>query len=365
MDSRECAVESLVNSLDKNFWYKKRVLITGHTGFKGSWLILLLRSFDAEIFGVSLNACVSEPNLFEQANLINVCESSFFNIVEKNSLNSAIEYFKPEVIFHLAAQSLVINGVDNPIETFEINTFGTLNLLETLRKSNLKPVVIVVTSDKVYKNKEDSNFFHEGSELGGDDPYSASKAAAEILVESYSRTYFSQSGIPIGTARAGNVIGGGDWSDNRLVPDLIRAFNSKTVASIRNSTAIRPWQFVLDPLVGYLQMAEYLFKSKSLESFNFGPDSRSLIPVNKFLQLVTERNSNYKYKFENQPHHSIEKSILKLKSKKAKKILGYRQNTELRTTIDLTFNWYERFYQGENARSITEEMLLNYLKTSI
>tara|TARA_B100000212_G_scaffold335314_1_gene307109 strand:+ start:3535 stop:4662 length:1128 start_codon:yes stop_codon:yes gene_type:complete len=357
-----------MNKID-NFWYKKRVLITGVTGFKGSWLAINLLKKGADVFGYSLENEDSE-SLFNSLNLnsrklnasFGLFENYYANINDIELLNNKIRDVKPDFIFHLAAQSLVIKGYENPLETWETNLMGSIKLLDATRNISHKCVVIVVTTDKVYENKEKNIAFSENSRLGGIDPYSASKAALEIAVDSWRKSFCDQSKnkkISLATVRAGNVIGGGDWSTYRLVPDCVKSLLNKKEIILRNPYSTRPWQHVLEPLSGYLKLAEKLFLSKSLgenehlkyleSAFNFGPDINSNKTV---LELVEEILKKWKGKYSiikesKNLHH--EAKLLFLASNKAKKFLGWQNKWDFEETIQKTINWYQKFYSGQDA----------------
>ena len=258
----------------RNIFNKKKVLITGHTGFKGSWLSLWMCLLGANVLGISKNF-VTKPSHAKFLNFNENIDQHFFDIQNQKKLKKIINSFKPDFIFHLAAQALVHQSYKEPFETWKTNTFGTLNLLECLKNIKKNCVAIIITSDKCYKNLEIKRGYNENDKLGGDDPYSASKAAADIAIQSYIKSYFSskKTKVRIGIARAGNVIGGGDWSENRLIPDCIKSWSKNKVATLRSPNSTRPWQHVLEALSGYLFFASHL-KIKSClhgEIFNFGP----------------------------------------------------------------------------------------------
>ncbi|MDA8993605.1 CDP-glucose 4,6-dehydratase [Flavobacteriaceae bacterium] len=343
-------------------YYKgKRVLITGHTGFKGSWLAYILDSIGAEITGYSLEPN-TEPSLFKSLSFSKKFNSIIGDIRNKEKFKETVQSFNPEFIFHLAAQPLVIESYQNPKETFDINFTGTLNLLEILRDLDLSVQVVFVTTDKVYENLELGVPFVETDKLGGKDPYSASKAASEILISSYNQSFFKDSNINIATARAGNVIGGGDWSINRLVPDIIKAKQKYIPLQIRNPKAIRPWQHVLEPLFGYLKLGISLYQTPTRysSSWNFGPEIddtktvEEIINIGKKLEIVGE------VVYEESP--LVEAKNLKLNITKAKEKLNFKPIWNTSKAIEATFEWYNSYYQHKStAKDLIDKDLLNYL----
>ena len=342
-------------------YYKgKRVLITGHTGFKGSWLAYILDSIGAEITGYSLEP-KTEPSLFKSLSFSKNFNSIIGDIRDKKKFKQTVYSSNPDFIFHLAAQPLVIESYNNPKETFEINFNGTLNLLEILKELNSSVQVVFVTTDKVYENLELGFPFVETDKLGGKDPYSASKAASEILIDSYSKSFFKNSDINIATARAGNVIGGGDWSDNRLIPDIIKAKQNNRPLNIRNPKAIRPWQHVLEPLFGYLTLGVALKQNpvKFSTSWNFGPEVedtktvKDILNVGKKLEVVGEVIY--------EDISLIEAQSLKLNITKAKKELSFKPIWKAEQAIKATFEWYNAFYQqNSTAKELINKDLQSY-----
>jgi len=344
-----------------NFYKGKRIFLTGHTGFKGSWLLYLLDSVGAKVTGYSL-APHTTPSLFNSLKFSNNITSIIGDIRDKKEFQNAFNICNPEFVFHMAAQPLVIESYKNPKETFDINFTGTLNLLEILKDYNQKVQAVFITTDKVYENLELGIPFVETDKLGGKDPYSASKAASEILIDSYAKSFFKDSNVSIATARAGNVIGGGDWSENRLIPDIIRAKNAKEPLIIRSPKAIRPWQHVLEPLFGYLKLAKGLYDSPELTigSWNFGPEKEDvktvedIINIGKKLGIVGEVVLETSNLFEAQ--------CLKLNISKAKQKLNFKPLWNSEKAIENTFNWYLN-YNNEytNANKLIESDLDIYL----
>ncbi len=346
-------MEEMVRYLD-DFFKNKNVLVTGHTGFKGTWLLLILLKLKANVTGFSL-AADPEPNLFRS---INHKKLSNFNHVEGDihdfdSLKRTITNSKPDIIFHLAAQPLVRESYQKPMLTWSTNVMGTLNLLESLKELNKKCAVVLITTDKVYKNKGWTYGYRENDELGGNDPYSASKAASEIMINSWRKSFCNsnsdQRNLKIATARAGNVIGGGDWAKDRIVPDIIRSIINKEDLQIRNRFATRPWQHVLEPLYGYLVLSFNLFKNNSdiyQSSFNFGPDFASNKTVN---DLVNEVNKIWHVKFFEKSNYENfhEEKILNLDITKSLIELHWKPKWDFSETVKKTIQWYKDVESGE------------------
>jgi CDP-glucose 4,6-dehydratase len=332
----------------KNSFKKKKILITGHTGFKGSWLTLWLSSLGAKVYGISLNI-PTKPSNFETLKLHKKCTSSNLNINNLSALKKKILKIKPDYIFHLAAQALVKKSYDDPINTFQSNTVGTLNLLESLKFLKKKCTVILITSDKSYKNLELKRGYKETDILGGHDPYSASKAAAEIIIQSYIHSFFKKknNNVSIGIARAGNVIGGGDWSHNRLIPDCVKSWSKNKKVQIRNPLSTRPWQHVLEALGAYLMFSISLRKNKKLhgEIFNFGPSKKN---NNNVIQLVKKMSKCWKkvsWQISKENKNFYESNLLKLNCEKANKLLKWKTFLNFNETATITSEWYRDFYK--------------------
>ena len=280
----------------KKYFKNKKIIITGHTGFKGSWLSYILDKNNSIVKGYSLSPKTS-PSLFSQLKFSDKFSSVIADINDFEKLRKEIVSFNPDIIFHLAAQPIVIESYNNPKYTFDTNFTGTLNLLEILREAKEECVCIFITTDKVYANNEQKNSFKEDDKLGGNDPYSASKAASEILINSYFKSYFSKNNISIASVRAGNVIGGGDWSKFRLLPDIVRAHKDKSELNVRHPKAVRPWQHVLEPLFGYLELSQRLSndKMKYSGSWNFGPKEDDIKTVSEVIQLAKSVGMDFIY----------------------------------------------------------------------
>ena len=330
----------------RKIFYKKKIIITGHTGFKGSWLSLWLSKMGADVLGISDNI-KTQPSIFKVCKLEKRIKHSILDIRKFKKLKKKIESFKPDFIFHLAAQALVKKSYEFPLLTWQTNTLGTLNLLEVLRKYNKKCTVILITSDKAYKNLEIKRGYHENDILAGIDPYSASKSSADIAIQSYINSYFKdQSKIKISIARAGNVIGGGDWSVDRLLPDCVKSWSKSRKVFIRNPNSTRPWQHVLEALMGYLFLAFALNKDSRIqgEAFNFGPNYKknySVLDVIKIFKLKW-KNASWILKSSNK---FFESNLLKLNCNKAKKKLKYKSILSFKQTVSLTAEWYKEYYR--------------------
>lgn len=346
-----------------NFYKGRRVFLTGHTGFKGSWLLYLLDRVGAKVTGYSLPPKTT-PSLFNSLDFSNNILSITGDIRDKEKFQNAFNECKPEFVFHMAAQPLVFESYKKPKETFDTNFIGTLNLLEILKKYDQKVQAVFITTDKVYENLELDIPFYETDKLGGKDPYSASKAASEILIDSYINSFFRDSNVSIATARAGNVIGGGDWSENRLIPDIIKAKIDNKALIIRNPKAVRPWQHVLEPLFGYLKLAKSLNDNPELfiGPWNFGPENTDVITVADIINIgkkigivgdVVVKTSNL-----------YEAKSLKLNISKAKEVLYFKPIWNSEKAIENTFKWYDNYNnRGIKANSLIESDFENYLST--
>ncbi len=334
------------------YFNKKKIIITGHTGFKGSWLTLWLSKLGANILGLS-DREPTKPCHFKQLNLKNV-KSKKLDINNFKSLNREVKNFKPDFIFHLAAQAIVKESYKNPMKTFKTNTLGTINLLESLRGVKKETISIIITSDKSYKNIETKKGYTEKDILAGEDPYGASKSSADIAINSYVKSFFNNNENKnfIAVARAGNVIGGGDWSEDRLIPDCIRACLKKKTVKIRNPNSTRPWQHVLDVIYGYLILAINLKKNKKIhgEAFNFGPNKRNNYKVIDILKMSKKVWPTIKWSFQNKKTYK-ENFLLNLNNDKAKKIINWKPNLDIKKSINLTIGWY-KYYLLNKGRLI-------------
>jgi CDP-glucose 4,6-dehydratase len=346
-----------------DFWAGKRVFITGHTGFKGGWLSIWLKMMGAEICGYSL-APSSTPNLFNEAKIGASIQSVIGDVRDRHLLQQTIDQFQPEVIFHLAAQSLVRESYTDPVTTYETNVLGTVNILEAARSIKGVQSIIIVTSDKCYENKEWLWGYREGESLGGDDPYSSSKACAELVSSAYRKSFFdgSQQTAGIATVRAGNVIGGGDWATDRLIPDLIQSFINNKPAYVRNPKAVRPWQHVLEPLFAYLLLAEKLYSDKAFaDSWNFGPDISETKPVEWIANTLSEIWGQKACWRADEGTHPHEAHLLKLDSTKAKSVLHWHPKTNLKTALTMTAEWFKAYMRGEDILDFTKVQIRQFL----
>ena len=344
---------------DCNFWRGKRVLLTGHSGFKGSWLTLWLNQMGAKVTGISLPPN-TVPNLFELTDLATLCDSRFCDIRDAAALAAHIRVAEPEVVFHLAAQPLVRAGYREPLATFAANVMGTANVLDALRGSETQ-VAVMITTDKVYRNNEWSWPYRENDALGGHDPYSASKAACEIVIDSYRKAFLTEQGLAVASARAGNVIGGGDWSEDRLIPDAVRAWQSGSMLHIRRPDAVRPWQHVLEPLAGYLVLAQQLWVDVDLAgAYNFGPPTDEAAPVREVIELARTAYGSGEVQYGNGSEGPHEAGRLVLEIAKAKQRLGFQPRLSLAEAVQRTMEWYKAQHSGADVRSLCEEDIAAY-----
>ena len=353
-----------INDLD-NYYKGKKVIVTGHAGFKGSWLSIWLNFMGAELYGISkevltnpsFNHTLKSSNIFQ--------EEFFFDLNEIEKLNNLVHKIQPEFIFHLAAQALVSVSYQEPYETIKSNVMGTASILEVVRKLNFNCSVILITSDKVYRNIEQLWGYKETDLIGGDDIYSGSKGAADIIINSYFKSFFNSKNnkVKIASARAGNVIGGGDWSKDRLVVDAIKAWIKNEKLKIRFPKATRPWQHVLEPIHGYLLLGAYLSQNSFVgESFNFGPKIDSIFEV----ETLIEKLSNLWFN-DTKKHYNVigsnfkESKLLALNCEKSKYLLGWEAKLNLDETLNYTVDWYKAFYKGENVYELTIKQIQNYI----
>jgi len=334
-----------------NAYSGKRVLVTGDTGFKGSWLSLWLTSLGAEVAGFS-DKIPTKPSNFEILDLKKNIQHFDGDIRDKEKLSEVIDDFKPQMIFHLAAQAIVSESFLNPSLTFETNIMGMVNLLDCIRQRDWIDAAILITSDKAYRNDEWCWGYRETDVLGGYDPYSGSKSCADLVAQSYFDSFFKQSDTRIAITRAGNVIGGGDWAANRIVPDCIRAWTSDKTVQVRNPNATRPWQHVLEPLSGYLWLgANLMIKSEGVngEAFNFGPDSDVNQTVADLLDAMSSKWVKAKWSSSPNSLQVHEATLLKLSYDKAQFFLGWRAVLEFSETVDFTINWYKEYHENNES----------------
>lgn len=343
-----------------SFYRGKRVLVTGHTGFKGAWLALWLLEMGCEVTGFSL--APQEPSLFGLLDLQSRLRSVTGDIRNKAALEKTFAAAKPELVFHLAAQSLVIPSYDEPLETFATNIMGTLNVLECARRAGSVKAIVNITTDKCYENDESAKSFRETDKLGGDDPYSSSKAAAEIVSHAYRKSFLAREGIAMATARAGNIIGGGDFAAHRLIPDIVRAALSNEAVGVRNPASIRPWQYVLDALHGYLLLGQRLSeKGKEFaEAFNFGPDEAD-VPALALAQQFAKAMQAPAPEVTPQEGAVHEARTLKLDNAKAKKNLLWRPRLATKAAIEWSAKWYYEYkVRKDSIATFTRDQLATY-----
>lgn len=337
----------------QNFWNDKRVLITGHTGFKGAWLSLWLSRMGAEVHGLALEPEGDRPSLHRLLVYKGTDTASIVDIRDRFAVQNRVLKIKPQIVFHLAAQPLVRVGYREPVDTFETNVQGTVNLLDALRVVPDLRSIVVVTTDKVYENAELARPFRELDPLGGHDPYSASKAAADIVSSSYRRSFFLPRGVGLATARAGNVIGGGDWAQDRLIPDAIRALETGRPLEIRRPESVRPWQHVLEPLWGYMLLAQALWKTPSVgPTYNFGPDPSSSTTVRQLLERSTAHFDTWDFIWGDDDSGPHEAGLLTLDSTRAARELAFVPRFSLDETIARTWSWYKGLHAGYLAREL-------------
>jgi len=351
---------------DRSFWRGRRVFLTGHTGFKGSWLSLWLDALGADVTGYALDP-PTQPSLFEQAGVAGVVRSICADIRDFPRLKSAIAECRPEVVIHMAAQSVVLRGYEDPIETYSSNVIGTVHLLEALRQLGPTCVVVNVTSDKCYANRESGGGYRENEPMGGHDPYSSSKGCAELVTSAYRESFFAPAslerhGVAIASARAGNAIGGGDWTADQLVPDLMRAFLAGQPCLIRSPSAIRPWQFVLEPLRGYLRLAERLAQDagRFASAWNFGPAEGDAQPVSWIADELARSWGNGASWSDDARMHPHEAHYLQLDASKARASLDWHPVLSLKLTLDWIVEWYRAFQTGDDLRRLTRAQIERY-----
>ncbi len=347
-----------MNEIKKNlsFLQNKKILITGNTGFKGSWLTFIISTVTQNIYGISLKQKINN-NMFKKNNISSLIKKQFyFDISNLKKLKKTINQIKPDYIFHLAAQSLVYNSYKNPLTTWNSNLVGTLNLLEILRYYK-KSKNIIITSDKCYKNLELTRGYNENDILAGEDPYSATKSCAEIAIRSYIKSFFDKSNYIV-SCRAGNVIGGGDFSELRLIPDIVKSYFGKKKISIRSLNSTRPWQHVLEPLFAYLLVAKNIRKKKvNHQAFNFGPNQNNSKSV---LSIIKQIKKKWKIKIKKSNLKFKESKLLSLNCTKAKKILKWEPVLDFEDTVNLTIDWYDKFYNKPSEISKLMNYQINY-----
>ena len=353
------ALESV--GMNPAFWKGKRVFLTGHTGFKGSWMSLWLQNLGAELTGYALTA-PTQPSLFEIANVGNGMRSVIGDIRNLADLNSAMLAARPEIVIHMAAQALVRQSYLDPVETYATNVMGTVHLLETVRQTPGIKAVVIVTTDKCYENKEWEWGYREHEPMGGHDPYSSSKGCAELVASAYRRSFLQSLGVAVATARAGNVIGGGDWAADRLIPDVLRAFERNQSVVIRNPHATRPWQHVLEPLSGYLTLAEHLFEhgAEFAEGWNFGPHDHDARPVQWIVEHLVNRYGNGASWQQDGDAHPHEANYLKLDISKARARLNWHPHWSLAISLDKIVEWHNAFTLRQDMLNFSLDQIMSF-----
>jgi len=364
MGVRAGAVEALV--VNPGFWSGRRVFVTGHTGFKGSWLALWLADLGAQVTGYALQPPTT-PSLFELAHVNEAVNSLEADVRDLDRLQRAVSDTQPDVVFHLAAQSLVRESYEEPVATYSTNVMGTVNLLEAVRRAPSVRVAVVVTSDKCYENREHAHGYREGEPMGGYDPYSSSKGCAELVTAAYRRSFLARrehgrEAIAVASARAGNVIGGGDWARDRLVPDVLQAFAHGRPARIRSPHAVRPWQHVLEPVAGYLTLAEALWRDRDAfaGAWNFGPRDGDTRPVSWIVERLKERwgaGATWQIDVAPQPH---EAGYLSLDCSKARDRLEWRPKLALETALEWIVEWHRAYLDRGDLRQVTASQIARY-----
>ncbi len=360
-------MEKKIEKISRAFWNNKRVLITGHTGFKGSWMTRLLVMLGAKVCGMSLSPN-TKPSLFDILDLSKEIEHNIADIKKFKNISKVVQSFNPEIIFHMAAQPLVSKSYKRPIQTIQTNVIGTVNLLEVARRNECSIKAIVnVTSDKVYYNVNTDREFKETDPLGGSDIYSSSKACSDLLTTSYAYSFLEEKKIFLASARSGNVIGGGDWADNRLLPDLVRTHLSNKNLCIRSPSSIRPWQHVLEPISGYIMLAQRLYTNgeKFAGSWNFGPQKDDCISVSSLLKRISQQ-SKWSVNWRLGKYKDFKEMYkLKLNSSKSKSKLGWEQTWGLDKALLQTLTWYDCWLDNKDMNTITNHQIDQYLSESI
>ena len=356
--------------LFNNIYRGKKVLVTGHTGFKGSWISIWLKELGAEVIGYALDPYTENDN-FVLADLKDKIVDIRGDIRDKEKLEEVFNKYKPEIVFHLAAQPLVRLSYDIPVETYEVNVMGTINVMECIRKTDETKVGIMITTDKCYDNKEQIWGYRENEPMGGYDPYSSSKGAAEIAINSWRSSYFNpkeyeKHGKAIASVRAGNVIGGGDWAKDRIIPDCIKALEENKTIEIRSPHSIRPWEHVLEPLSGYLLLGQKMLEepTKYCEGWNFGPHLDSIITVWEMTEKVVEYYGNGSLKDVSNPNDLHEAKLLALDVSKARFKLGWKPTLDIDDTLKMTVDWYRR-YNTEDVYKVCKSQIIEFIEKGV
>jgi CDP-glucose 4,6-dehydratase len=361
MDAWQRSVEELV--IDPKFWHGRRVFLTGHTGFKGTWASLLLRTVGADVYGFALPP--EDPaTLFEMAGVAGDIHHTLGDVRDLSALRGAVEAARPSVVIHMAAQSLVRLSYVEPVSTYATNVMGTVNLLETVRQVRGIEAVVVVTSDKCYENTGSPKGYRESDPMGGRDPYSNSKGCAELVTDAYRRSFYAHAGAAaVASGRAGNVVGGGDWARDRLVPDAMRAFIDHRPLIVRNPEAVRPWQHVLDPVMAYLRLAERLARDGAAfaEGWNFGPAATSEVSVSTIADRLVSLWGNGAHWVKTSGEHTHEAAVLKLNCTKSAARLGWSPLLDLDRALQLTVDWYRSLAAKDDMRAVTLRQIAGVL----
>jgi CDP-glucose 4,6-dehydratase len=345
-----------------DFWSGKRVLLTGHTGFKGAWLAQWLVSMGAKVTAIALKPN-TEPNIFTLAEISDTLAHHELDICDASKLAAVVQQVQPEIVLHLAAQALVRESYSDPLRTFSVNVMGTAHVLDALRHCDSVRSIVVVTTDKVYANQEWSWPYRETDRLGGHDPYSASKAGTEIVVASYRASYFAAKGVTLATARAGNVIGGGDWSADRIIPDAVRAWSANETLQVRRPEAVRPWQHVIEPLCAYLVLAERAWSDKTLaQAWNFGPQTHEAATVREVVGIAQAAFGRGDVQWGDGKEGPHEAGLLMLDTSLAKSQLGVQSVFPLKDAIGMTMRWYRDLQAGQSAAELCARDIAYFIK---
>src|SRR5215203_2586683 len=354
--------------MNPTFWRDKRVLVTGHTGFKGAWLCMLLGRFGAQVAGYALSP-PTKPSLYELARVDQIVDSTIGDVRHLETLCEQVSKFRPAIVFHMAAQSVVLRSYEEPVETYSTNALGTVHMLEAIRRAHEACTVVNVTTDKCYENTGQKDGYPESALLGGHDPYSNSKACSEMIGDCYRQSFFpvarfAEHGVALASARAGNVIGGGDWTPRQLIPDAIAAFAESRAVVLRHPGAVRPWQHVLDCLGGYLTLAEALANDARLSgAWNFGPPDADCLPVSSVVESLG-RHCRFEGEawIKDDANHAPEEQLLRLDATKAATLLNWKPRLRIDDALHWVADWYREFHAGGNARELSDRQIGSYLQ---